>query len=96
MAKVAAPPSTRTPSRPRAGSRTKLRASQIALLQASKDAGVDDKLRHRIIYMLTSGTSESVHDLSDKECDQIKAQIVLFGSNLEGNMKVLEAWEAKR
>ena len=93
---VAAPPSTRTPSRSRSGSRTKLRASQVALLQASKDAGVDDKLRHRIIYMLTSGTTESVHDLDDQSCDQIKAQIVLFGENIEGNMKVLEQWEAKR
>jgi len=96
MAKVAAPPSTRTPSRSRAGSRTKLRASQIRLLDASKKAGVDDKLRHRIIYMLTSGTSESVHDLDDETCDQIKAQIVLFGENIDGNMKVLEQWEAKR
>lgn len=95
MAKVAAP--SKKP--PPAGSRTppkKLRASQISLLEACKQAGINDDLRHRLITMLMSGSTSSVKDLDDEECDHVKAQIVLFASNLKGNMRVLEQWEAKR
>jgi hypothetical protein len=91
ISKAAAPS---TP--PSARRRKKLRASQLRLVQAAQDAEIDDDLRHRIIYMLTGGQHESVHDLTDQECDQIRTQIVLFGENKDGNMKVLETWEAKQ
>jgi len=95
MAKSAAPRS-HTPPRARAGSRAtskKLRAAQIRLVTAAKDADVDDTLRHRIIYRLTEGYTESVRDLDDDACDKITAQLGYFKTNREASMRRLEEWE---
>lgn len=94
--KAAAPRSTSSPSRARAGSRTKPRASHIALLSTCKDVGVDDTLRHRITLMLTRGRTQSVKELDDEQADQITQQIKWFGANKPKGLRELEAWEAKQ
>ncbi len=91
-----AAPRSSSPPRARAGSRTpskKLRAAQIRLVTAAKDADVDDTLRHRIIYRLTEGYTESVRDLDDDACDKITAQLGYFKTNREASMRRLEEWE---
>lgn len=97
MAKAAAPriPSTSPPrAQGKAGSRTKLRASQISLLQAAKDATIDDELRHRISRMLTG--TESVKDMTDEEADRVTKNLAWFQLNRESGMTELEAWEANQ
>jgi hypothetical protein len=92
MAKAAAPRSTSPPRR--AGSRTpKLRASQINLLQAAKDAKVDDDLRHRISVMLT-GTA-SVKEMTDDEADKVTRNLAWFSMHRAPALAELEEWEQK-
>jgi hypothetical protein len=88
MVKAAAP-STPPPAR----RRKKLRASQIRLVQAAQDAEIDDDLRHRIIYRLTTGRTQSVHDLNDEQADQITKQLAWFQMNRKAGLAELEKWE---
>lgn len=72
----------------------KPRASHIRLLDAAKDASVDDALRHRIIAYLTRGAHTSVKTLTDDQADKITAQLAYFQTHRAAAMLELEKWEA--
>lgn len=87
--KAAAPSSPSPPAR----RRTKPRAAQLHLLQAAKDAGVDDQLRHRITRMLTGHASTKT--MTDQDCDRVTEQLAWFQLHREAGLAALEKWEAE-
>jgi hypothetical protein len=89
MAKVEKPLAGRA-AKP-AAKRWRPRPAQVELLDAFKDATIDDQLRHRVSLMLTGHAS--VKDMSDDDCDKVVKQLAWFQVNRAAGMAELERWE---
>ena len=88
MQKVAAPSTSPPPARRRG----KLRKAQLEVVQAAKDANIDDDLRHRITRMLTGKTS--VHDLTNEECERVTKNLAWVEVHRSVALEELAKWEA--
>ena len=89
MAKAAAPSMSPPPAR----RRTPPRGKKLELVQAAKDAGVDDDLRHRVTRMFTG--KESVYDLSSDECEKVIKQLAWLSAHRSSALEALASWEAE-
>jgi len=78
---------------PPARRRTPPRGKKLELLNAAKDAGVDDDLRHRVTRMFTG--KESVYDLSSDECDKVIKQLAWLSAHRSSALEALANWEAE-